>query len=56
MSSLMNAEPNPAAAIGRATMPQPERGMRVTDTDAWSRDAPFSHTARKFAKAAELHV
>lgn len=32
-----------------ATMYLLERGVRVTGTDAWSWDAPFSHTAEKFA-------
>ena len=27
-----------------------ERGVRVTGTDAWSWDAPFLHTARRFAE------
>ena len=27
-----------------------ERGIRVTGTDAWSWDAPFVHTAAKFAE------
>lgn len=36
--------------MGReATMYLLERGVRVTGTDAWSWDAPFSHTARKWA-------
>ncbi len=33
-----------------ATMYLLERGVRVTGTDAWSWDAPFSHTARKYAR------
>ncbi len=32
-----------------ATMYLLERGVRLTGTDAWSWDAPFSHTARKYA-------
>jgi kynurenine formamidase len=32
-----------------ATMYLLERGVRVTGTDAWSWDAPFSHTARRIA-------
>lgn len=32
-----------------ATMYLLERGVRLTGTDAWSWDAPFSYTARKFA-------
>ena len=36
--------------MGReATMYLLERGVRVTGTDAWSWDAPFSHTAKKWA-------
>jgi kynurenine formamidase len=33
-----------------ATMYLLERGVRVTGTDAWSWDAPFSYTAQEFAK------
>jgi len=33
-----------------ATMYLLERGVRVTGTDAWSWDAPFSHTAENFAQ------
>lgn len=37
--------------IGReATLYLLERGVRVTGTDAWSWDAPFLHTARRFAE------
>lgn len=37
--------------IGRAaTLWLLERGVRVTGTDAWSWDAPFSHTAREWAE------
>jgi kynurenine formamidase len=32
-----------------ATMYLLERGVRLTGTDAWSWDAPFSYTAKKFA-------
>lgn len=36
--------------MGReATLYLLERGVRVTGTDAWSWDAPFSHTARRWA-------
>lgn len=36
--------------MGReATLSLLERGVRVTGTDAWSWDAPFLHTARRFA-------
>jgi len=34
-----------------ATMYLLERGVRVTGTDAWSWDAPFSHTAKKYAES-----
>lgn len=30
-----------------------ERGVRVTGTDGWSWDAPFSHTARRFAETGD---
>jgi kynurenine formamidase len=33
-----------------ATMYLLERGVRLTGTDAWSWDAPFVHTARKYAE------
>jgi len=33
-----------------ATMFLLERGVRVTGTDAWSWDAPFSHTAQRYAR------
>ena len=37
--------------MGReATLYLTERGVRVVGTDAWSWDAPFSHTARKWAQ------
>jgi kynurenine formamidase len=37
--------------IGReATLYLTERGVRVTGTDAWSWDAPFVHTAKRFAE------
>ena len=35
-----------------ATMYLTTRGVRVTGTDAWSWDAPFSHTARRLRKRA----
>ncbi|MEZ5558096.1 MAG: cyclase family protein [Pseudomonadales bacterium] len=34
-----------------ATMYLLERGVRLTGTDAWSWDAPFSHTAKKYAES-----
>lgn len=30
-----------------------ERGVRLTGTDAWSWDVPFSHTSRKFAQSGD---
>jgi len=33
-----------------ATMYLLERGVRLTGTDAWSWDAPFVHTAQKYAE------
>ncbi|MDZ5650272.1 cyclase family protein [Nitrospirillum sp. BR 11828] len=41
--------------MGReATLYLTERGVRVTGTDAWSWDAPFSHTAKKFAETKDV--
>ncbi|MCB1389261.1 MAG: cyclase family protein [Rhodobacteraceae bacterium] len=38
--------------MGRAaTLFLLERGVRVTGTDAWSWDAPFAHTARRYAQS-----
>ena len=36
-----------------ATMYLLERGVRLTGTDAWSWDAPFVHTARKYAETGD---
>ena len=37
--------------MGRAaTLYLTERGVRITGTDGWSWDAPFVHTAKKYAK------
>ena len=36
-----------------ATMYLLEKGVRVTGTDAWSWDAPFCHTAKKYAQSKE---
>jgi kynurenine formamidase len=37
--------------MGReATLYLTERGVRITGTDAWSWDAPFVHTAQRFAR------
>jgi kynurenine formamidase len=43
--------------IGReATLWLLERGVRVTGTDAWSWDAPFLHTARRFAETGDASL
>ena len=43
--------------IGReATLFLLERGVRVTGTDAWSWDAPFVHTARRFAESGDPSI
>lgn len=39
-----------------ATMYLLERGVRVTGTDGWSWDAPFVHTARKFAETGDASL
>ena len=40
--------------MGReATLYLTERGVRITGTDAWSWDAPFIHTAKKFAETGD---
>jgi kynurenine formamidase len=39
-----------------ATMYLLERGVRVTGTDAWSWDAPFVHTARKYAETGDASL
>ncbi|RUP35415.1 MAG: cyclase family protein [Curvibacter sp.] len=36
-----------------ATMYMLERGVRLTGTDAWSWDAPFVHTAKKYAESGD---
>ena len=33
-----------------------ERGVRVTGTDAWSWDAPFVHTAKKYAETKDASI
>ncbi|MFA6312081.1 MAG: cyclase family protein [Sterolibacterium sp.] len=33
-----------------------ERGVRLTGTDAWSWDAPFVHTARKYAESGDASL
>jgi kynurenine formamidase len=43
--------------MGReATLYLTERGVRVVGTDAWSWDAPFSHTARKWAETRDPKI
>jgi kynurenine formamidase len=39
-----------------ATMYLTSRGVRVTGTDAWSWDAPFSHTAAKVAETGDTSL
>lgn len=43
--------------MGReATLYLLERGVRVTGTDAWSWDAPFVHTAQRFAETGDPSI
>lgn len=43
--------------MGReATLWLLERGVRVVGTDAWSWDAPFSHTRRRFAESGDPSI
>lgn len=43
--------------MGRdATLYLLDRGVRVTGTDAWSWDAPFLHTARRFAETGDPSI
>jgi kynurenine formamidase len=43
--------------MGReATLFLLEKGVRVTGTDAWSWDAPFVHTARRFAESRDASI
>ena len=45
---------NRGCGMGReATLYLLERGVRVTGTDAWSWDAPFSHTAKRYAETGD---
>jgi kynurenine formamidase len=39
-----------------ATLYLTERGVRIVGTDAWSWDAPFVHTARKFAATGDASL
>ena len=48
---------NAGAGMGyEATMYLLERGVRVTGTDAWSWDAPFSHTAERYAENKDASI
>jgi kynurenine formamidase len=48
---------NAGAGMGyEATLFLTERGIRVTGTDAWSWDAPFSHTAARYAEANDASI
>jgi kynurenine formamidase len=40
----------------KATMYLLERGVRLTGTDAWSWDAPFVHTARKYSETGDASL
>ncbi len=43
--------------MGReATLYLLKRGVRITGTDAWSWDAPFSHTAQKWAETRDPSI
>lgn len=43
--------------IGRdATLYLLEKGVKITGTDAWSWDAPFSHTADRFSKTKDPSI
>ena len=43
--------------LGRdATLYLTERGVRVVGTDAWSWDAPFSHTAKRWAETRDPRI
>ena len=43
--------------MGReATLFLTNAGVKVVGTDAWSWDAPFSHTARKFAETGDVSI
>lgn len=39
-----------------ATLFLTERGVKVVGTDAWSWDAPFSHTAKRFAETGDPRI
>lgn len=43
--------------MGReATLALTARGVRVVGTDAWSWDAPFSHTAKRYAETGDASI
>lgn len=43
--------------VGReATLYMLDRGVRVTGTDAWSWDAPFLHTAKRYAETGDASI
>jgi kynurenine formamidase len=43
--------------MGReATLALLEQGVRLTGTDGWSWDAPFAHTARRFATSQDASL
>jgi kynurenine formamidase len=41
---------------GNATLYLTERGVRIVGTDAWSWDAPFVHTARRYAESRDASL
>ena len=43
-------------ASGEQRAPACSRGVRVTGTDAWSWDAPFSHTAKRWAETRDPSI
>jgi kynurenine formamidase len=48
---------NSGCGMGReATLYLTSRGVRVTGTDAWSWDAPFLHTARRYAATKDASI
>jgi len=48
---------NRGCGMGRdATLYLTSRGVRVTGTDGWSWDAPFVHTARRFAATGDASI
>jgi kynurenine formamidase len=48
---------NTGCGMGRAaTLYLTERGIRMVGTDAWSWDAPFVHTAQRYAKSGDPSI